>query len=248
MPLLCGNEQIQSIDQRPAPTLWDGIVTTVIQNAEPIKLAIYALILAIPIYTYRDLYLSAERSRNEAIAQRDANLRTLEWAVNETALIPYDRAALSETNPGIALIRGLITRLRASSFAGVIKVIGHMGQFCYRRNPHSGALETPARTQDCTEGGTTRDYALALAQRQSETIRRLLLLAERPGDKFEIATVSYGTERPKYCYPAENDAVSASDWNAIAQLNNRIQIELVPAASREAAPHTQDAACIAYTH
>jgi hypothetical protein len=70
LPLLRGDTPIAEFDNRqPGP--FEGLVTLLANNAEPIKLAVYGALLAIPFLVYRSLYLDADQQRKIAEAQRD---------------------------------------------------------------------------------------------------------------------------------------------------------------------------------
>jgi hypothetical protein len=54
--LLLSNEPPPRIDERRTPTVTDGILLTILQNAEPIKLLIYLLLILLPILLFGRLH------------------------------------------------------------------------------------------------------------------------------------------------------------------------------------------------
>jgi hypothetical protein len=247
-PLLCNADPIQIVDERTDPTAWDGVVRTIVQNSEPLKLLAYIAILITPIFVYRNLYVEAVKERKAAfdqrheadvarvlaITQRDAALHTLEWAINETAHLPYDWSTFPDDSPGLRLMSGLVMRLRASKFRGKLRIEGNVGVFCYRRRPHSTILDTPSTLKMCNEGGYSRETEIVLGERYAQSIRRILEPLITPGDGIEVTTVSHATERPLYCVPPEGTTITPLEWNEIAQLNNGVRIVLTPEGETEA--------------
>jgi WD40 repeat protein len=70
IPLLILDEPVQRHDARQSLTLVQGLILWLINNAEPIKLTVYAVVLAIPLVVYYGLYQNAEIQRRQAERQR----------------------------------------------------------------------------------------------------------------------------------------------------------------------------------
>ncbi len=70
VPLLANQRTIRPHDERGAPGIVSGIIITLLQNAEPIKLSIYAIVLLLPAFYFYELKTTAEEEAN--IAQASA--------------------------------------------------------------------------------------------------------------------------------------------------------------------------------
>src|SRR5262249_38608610 len=101
LPLLRGDAPVPEFDHRkPGP--FEGFVTVLGNNAEPIKLMVYGAVLAIPLLIYRSLYLEADLQRKIAEAQRD---RALTQQSLFLANLAYQQRTAGDA--GIALLLAL---------------------------------------------------------------------------------------------------------------------------------------------
>lgn len=69
VPLLTRDDPPEEVDQRAMPNAIQGFLTWSLNNAEPIKLATYVIILAIPAVVYFRLYLIADEQRRISQSQ-----------------------------------------------------------------------------------------------------------------------------------------------------------------------------------
>src|SRR5206468_537096 len=69
VPLLIGDEPPRRCDERHAPNALAGIMLWSMNNAEPVKLVIYLIIIATPALIYYKLYQTAEGQRQQALRQ-----------------------------------------------------------------------------------------------------------------------------------------------------------------------------------
>jgi len=69
VPLLTRDDPSEEIDERAIPNAIQGFLTWSLNNAEPIKLAAYVIILGIPAVVYLRLYLIADEQRRIAQSQ-----------------------------------------------------------------------------------------------------------------------------------------------------------------------------------
>jgi hypothetical protein len=67
VPVLTTNQPPEEVDQRESTGSLQGILITVLQNFEPVKLTIYFLLLATPAFTYYQLRVAAETERQQRI-------------------------------------------------------------------------------------------------------------------------------------------------------------------------------------
>jgi outer membrane protein OmpA-like peptidoglycan-associated protein len=226
IPMLAKKDSPISVDERRPLTLWQGIIQTILQNAELPKFLLYGGILALPVILYSNLYLSVIAEKQQLTEARNAQLKTIEWAFNNSFYFPYDSSQPDTVaHDAQGLLDDFLDKLDGIGFDGKVTIVGHTGKFCTKR---SSAVLMDAKARSC-ESGLTREYAIGLGERQAQAFRRLLLL--RNIDETRISTVSFGTERPRYCYP--DPMKSAGEQNRIALLNNRMEIRLRP---NDAAP------------
>jgi outer membrane protein OmpA-like peptidoglycan-associated protein len=107
----------------------------------------------------------------------------------------------------------------------------HVGRFCMNYSDEGLPVLAPSdqRAQDCDQVGWSAADADALGRRQSLVFANTLSMAG-DGGRVRIATTSYGSERPSYEYPPLIDYTSAGEWNAIAEKNQRVEVQLTPEA------------------
>ena len=251
-PLILGDEAPERVDERGVPSALKGFAQTIIQNSEPIKVTIYALLFLIPVLLYRQLYLNikaehaalvaqnarnrqlylesqrehntAEQQKAEAEKQRDRNLCTLQWALNRTLQLPLAQTDIGGLNPDVVpLLAGIATRLTRDGYDVRLRIEGIQGQFCMDK---TGRRLANPNSIECHIQGR-RGYGIGLAERRAQALRRVLLLNGMT--EAQIATVSYGVERPdgeqpRYKYPTH---ATAGEFNTIATLNSRVGVSLL---------------------
>lgn len=233
LPVLASDSPVEAVDQRGVPTAWQGIVRTIVQNIEPLKLGLYLSLILIPALAYRNLYLEAnvERDRAEAqraeatvqraaaVAQLNDHLKTLEWAISETFTMPVNYASVEMAPRGAAaLIKGLARRLEAAGFEGTIYIEWHT----------SGWMQS-------------REYSIGIAERYAQSVRRAIIESGLPS-KIDVTSVSYGEEQPKYCEPPKG--TSEAEFKRVAMLNNRMQLRLIPSGQERSPLEPRE--CIPY--
>lgn len=190
----------------------------------------------------------AEVQQSIAQMQKSRALEILEWIVAETVHYDFNQSDFESLTPEAQnVIRGLIARLVDLGFTGDLLIEGHRGQFCvapgtYRMpNPGAdGAIEcgpSPGMRlagpsipiEECEFYPDTKKYGtecgLAMADVQAAKIRSFLQTIETPAS-IRLKSISYGMEKPRRMYPEKG---AAADWNAIARINNGIQIKITEA-------------------
>lgn len=157
-----------------------------------------------------------------------AALTALEWAVNRSGSYPYDDVPLGDER--LALMQGLSDRLLELGFAGEVLVETHVGDFCMVGGGTNGLEPAPPEmnSADCMALGYGSGEALELGLRQSVGFANFIRMSEERTDgRIRYAIVSRGNAEPLVEYPSLPD-VSAGTWNEIAQINNRVEITLLP--------------------
>ncbi|WP_281848687.1 hypothetical protein [Dyella sp. GSA-30] len=251
LPVLAGGREADAIDQRRRLTFSGGLLATVLQNTEPLKLTLYAIIFAAPASVYFSLYtqskkdevelrrslIEVKKEREHAIAEtaraeqsRRSTLRTLEWAVNQFTEVKFDSDEVSEE--ASVLIAGLKQRLDEAHFSGQIRLEGHVGLWC--TEPGNYKVPRLARPnlsiQKCgDDGGATREFALGHGERMANAVSSLM-----QSDGLAAKTVnviSYGKEKPRKKYPCSTSGdewktckATAGEWNKAAQANNYVEV------------------------
>lgn len=198
----------------PAPSRWPAWLT--------------ALSLIVAVATTM-LYFGAVSRVAPLQKQRALAFKTIEWALNRAPEFPYGEPPFGGER--LTLLQNLVQQLNAAGFKGQIRLESHVGQFCLLRQPStdgSAATWTPAQPNlhitDCSALGQSNEESRTMSAAQSAGFKRFL--SELPAG-IQIELVPLGAAEPKWDYPSD-PAVSAGQWNAVAQHNQRVQIVLVP--------------------
>lgn len=177
LPLLLGDDHPNQIDERNSPSPLQGIVITLLQNAEPIKLAVYLLLLTFPIWGFTNLYYRLRVSNlrtNMQLAAFIESYRNFGHAVI-TFQVPADRAQIRADDQMI--LKQVTDFLNALGYTGSILLVGH------------------------TTRNGTEEYNLALGERCAMALREYLVEIGIPAER--IKTLSMGKDDPALNY--END-------------------------------------------
>lgn len=160
----------------------------------------------------------------------DALLEAIEWALNRGGRFEADGPALGDAQK--EMLQGLLSYLASAGFRGEVRLGVRFGEFCMTRNAY-GTLEiAPAELpiDQCDVIGRRADPGPQLASEQ--TVSFGSFLASSPlvnsGDiHIAIYPVTADDDTRHPGLPGSN--LTAGEWNRIAQLDNRIEISLVPA-------------------
>ncbi len=164
------------------------------------------------------------RVGEKASADKRVLLDALSWAVNADTQVAFGELALNDQR--IYMVGELLGLLKAADFNGIVFIDVHMGNFCVVEDP-SGRYMLP-------EPESNLEECMFLASRMPEiligeqaSIGFLNYLQSAPilaEGNIEIELSSQDYSEPRYSYPPTTSAVSAGDWNAVAQKNNRISV------------------------
>jgi hypothetical protein len=72
--------------------------------------------------------------------------------------------------------------------------------------------------------------AVGLGQRQTDNFARFLAQRALTNPAIDVSIFSHGTARPLHRFPEGVVPSTAAEWNAIARLNQRIEVSLIPKA------------------
>ena len=109
LPLLLTDAATQRIDERAKPSLFSGFATTVINNAEPVKLCLYSALPLLLLFTFMRLYYRSEDQRLSLAAtlaearytQSSTRLRFFSDPL-AASLLAAESVSHGTTSPGVA--------------------------------------------------------------------------------------------------------------------------------------------------
>lgn len=158
-----------------------------------------------------------------------AAVDALEWGVNQTARYDFGEPPLGDAR--LAIFQDMSARLLAMGFSGQVRVESHVGDFCMVAvggDQFEKALTDMAASQcDAIGYGATSAYEIGLAQ--SVAFANFVNRSREQTDgRIRYEVVSMGNTQPLLPYPDSPGGVTASDWNEIAAVNNRVIVSLFP--------------------
>lgn len=160
----------------------------------------------------------------------DQWVANLQWALNRKNQFLWNEKPF---NKNLAtLLSSTAEKLHSAGFKGSINLTSHLGQFCLIAN-ESGDPELPSSQQtlsECTINDHSEQQAEHLGLEQSIQFDNFIASFEEQyeGNGLHIKMVSAGLSTPSKNYPGKNPEYSASKWNEIAQINQRVEIEFMP--------------------
>lgn len=160
-------------------------------------------------------------------------LAALEWSVNQAAVFGPQEIPLGDAR--LEVVDGLVQRLRAIDFGGVVKIDSHVGDFCYLLDPAGRLTPAPGDypTEACDQLGLPAETAIARSAEQSVAFANYVASLESDVmDPITIEIAAHGNGLPRTAYPPAPETSTAGEWNAVAQQNNRVEIHLLPDSQR----------------
>ncbi len=175
--------------------------------------------------TAADIQLPAEATQ----APMDLVLDALQWAANETG--QYGFAEIPFDDYRAQLLSSLFQRLEAAGFTGIVQVDSHVGRYCLTAQ-EDGTLDlAPPLTAvaECAQLGWDAPEARALGERQTLSFANTVAAANgNAANGITVLVTSHGSEQPFTEYPPLAPGLSAGEWNQVADLNNRVDVTLLP--------------------
>lgn len=164
------------------------------------------------------------KSAAKVYADRQILLDALSWAVNVNTQVAFGETALGDQR--IYMLGELLALLKAANFSGAVFLDIHLGNFCVVEDPSGGFIlpEPESNLDDCV---FLANRVPEVAVNDQVSVGFLNYLHSAPillEGNIEVELSSQGYSVPRYTYPAVTNAVSAGEWNAIAQKNNRISV------------------------
>ena len=175
--------------------------------------------------------LRAQLDRKASRPDTDPTLlyNSLAWAINQGSSYNFKEEPFSDKR--LAVVYELISRLQSLGFKGVVQLNSHLGEFCLAGNDVDGytlaAPDLPVR--DCTLFGHPQQQLPSAGEQQSIAFANFLATSPLVnGSDISIDIISHQFSDPRLEYPSRDSDVTASVWNRIAAVNNRVEVELVP--------------------
>jgi len=217
LSILLTANNVEPFDERATPSALEGIKTTLLQNFEVIKIGLWYTLLVTPALVFATLAQQAEDERDRA-------LQTLQWVFNEVTTMEFDRSEAPY------LATGVLERLHAANYAGQIHFRGHVGTFLFTLDERVSPDESPVlvtnallrQYPDLKFRSLSNEYALRLSDRLAQSFETII--SQVGFQPHQVLYSSYGMEKPSFAYPTEQSDID--EWNRIARLNNRVEIEL----------------------
>ncbi len=155
-------------------------------------------------------------------------ISSLEWGANQAVGYHFGDQPLGDDR--LKVIEQLTDHLLAISFSGVVRIETHVANYCLKVSGSDGyALAKDLMAADCDRIGVTPEEAYGIGLGQSVAFANFIRLAnQRPGRQIRYEIVSLGNTDPLLDYPVTTVGVSASAWNRIAAVNNRVVISVNP--------------------
>lgn len=164
------------------------------------------------------------KSAAKVYADRQILLDALSWAVNVNTQVSFGETALGDQR--IYMLGELLALLKAANFTGAVYLDIHLGNFCVAEDP-SGRFILPEPESNLEDCVFLANRVPEVSVNDQVSVGFLNYLHSAPillEGNIEVELSSQGYAVPRYTYPAITNAVSAGDWNAIAQKNNRIAV------------------------
>lgn len=164
------------------------------------------------------------RAQEKVTGNKQALLDALSWAVNADTQVAFGELALNDQR--IYMIGELLGLLKAADFSGIVFIDVHMGNYCVVEDP-SGRFILPEPESNIEECLFLASRAPEVLIGEQASVGFLNYLQSAPilaEGNIEIELSSQNYAIPRYSYPPATSAISAGDWNAVAQKNNRISV------------------------
>ena len=161
-------------------------------------------------------------------AMYSATINGLEWGANRAS--GYHFGELPLGNDRLKVVEQLTDHLFEIDFSGVVRIETHVASYCLEiagLNGYAPALDL--MVADCDRIGVTQEEAYQMGLGQSVAFADFIRLAEeRSGGQIRYEIISLGNTDPILDYPLTTEGISASTWNQIAAVNNRVLISISP--------------------
>ena len=172
--------------------------------------------------TSRSAAVATERERSQGSVV--ALVEALQWSLNRDNSVAFDELPMD--NRRLEMLRGLLIRLDAIGFTGTVRLESHLGEFCL-----SGEKLTKPElpVAECERFGHPLDDSVAAQARQSSDFASFLENSTlTTGGVISVEIIAHDRLNSQARYPSPLGAQTAGEWNRIAELNNRVDVVLLP--------------------
>jgi len=155
--------------------------------------------------------------------------KSIAWAVNQGSAYDFNEEPFSDRR--LAVVYELISRLQSLGFKGKVELHSHMGEFCLAGNESDGYRLAPPDlpVRDCTLFGHPQQQLPSAGEQQSIAFANFLSTSPLVnGSGISIEIIPHQFSDPRLDYPSRDSDITASVWNRIASVNNRVEVKLVP--------------------
>ncbi|MEM7000116.1 MAG: response regulator [Pseudomonadota bacterium] len=161
---------------------------------------------------------------------RDRAWSSLAWAVNGQSSVGLLQPAFGDDLS--VRIDELLRRLESLEFEGEVRLISHLGRFCMMVDELGDyVLPPPGSTVgQCDYVGHPFETSARVSDRLSIPFARLY---QQYGQQYgqgpiQLSLVALTGTESAQAYPYPGSGAMAADWNRVAELNNRVLIEILP--------------------
>lgn len=169
-------------------------------------------------------FLSAQELEHGLDGVDPAVMDALSWALDNNLQFEFDAQPLSESQ--MLKVNALIYQLAAAGFTGLAELDIHFGNYCVVMNTAGEwVLAAPdTAISKCTfVSDLNREYNIGdyLSMPYLGFEQNAQPIVE---GKISVSLIVSGLSNPRVVYPEANPPLTAGEWNAIAQQNNRVSI------------------------
>jgi hypothetical protein len=139
--------------------------------------------------------------------------------------VPFGETPLAGAR--LERIQGLLARLKARGFQGVVDIRSIPGRFCMSGGgigaPTLAAEATPFAR--CEQVGNPREDNGSASERESVTFANMIATArENAGGRLDIRISAGSADETLTPYPVVAEGLTAGEWNRIGATNNRVEV------------------------
>lgn len=176
-----------------------------------------------------DVMLLQIEEYERLLDEQQAALRdAITWGMNRSGQYRFGEEPLGDAR--VPDIEQLIDRLLAADYVGEVVIATHVGDYCLVLMSDGYRLADPALpAEQCDLRGFSSEEAFDISARQSVAMANLIGSASARSDgAIALSVIPFGSTDPIVPYPPEAAIATAGEWNTIADINNRIEVELRP--------------------
>lgn len=229
--------EAEPVVEAPAAKPWGWIAATV-------SALVALLVVGVLYWQSQSATEQAQRAFEAVTGSNDALTKAIEkWRVvsqrpqaadesqDQRALVlsvPFGEPPLAPAR--LEALRTLVAQLERAAISGIVRVEVYSGSFCLSGNGEQGyTLAGSATTaSQCEQMGNPYDDTQGGAARPPVAFANLAsTVQKRTSGAIELQIAPGPRDRLLVSYP-QIDQATASQWNAAAQSNNRVEISVIP--------------------